>query len=123
MIVSTKINIDLYSTHLLFVIADDIYEASQKLVKHVQKDEVWTAEYAGSVHGVTIYGTNPDYSILIRTKSLTYNTIVHELYHVANAMMEKISIDNEEATAWLIGYLAEKIFKFLESKQITVAHG
>ena len=119
----TKINIDIYSTSLLFIVTDDIYESALTYVKHIKEKEDWSREYAASLQGVSIYGSNPDYSVLIKYSSLTYNTIVHELFHIARTLTSRIGVEDDEATAWLLGYLAEKVFKFLEDKKIKIEHG
>ena len=84
--IKTKINIDVYSTHLLFIVTDDLYDAVIKNVKQVKSEDYWTEEYAKSLQGVTLASDNPQYTVAITNASLTYNTIVHELFHVARTL-------------------------------------
>lgn len=121
--IKTKINIDVYGTYLLFIVTDDLYDAVVKNVQHVKSEEYWTEEYARSLHGVTLTSDTPPYTIAIKDDSLTYNTIIHELYHVARTLAARINIEEDEPIAWLIGYLSQRVFKFLADKKIEVKHG
>jgi len=121
--IKTKIKIDVYGTYLLFIVTDDLYDAVVKNVKHAKDEEYWTEEYAKTLHGVTLTSDAPPYTVVIKSDSLTYNTIVHELFHVSRTLAARINITEDEPVAWLIGYLSERIFKFLADKKIEVKHG
>ena len=121
--IKTKIKIDVYGTYLLFIVTDDLYDAVVRNVKHAKDEEYWTEEYAKTLHGVTLTSDAPPYTVVIKDDSLTYNTIVHELFHVSRTLAARINITEDEPVAWLIGYLSERIFKFLADKKIEVKHG
>ena len=59
---------------------------------------------------------NRRFIIAFKSEYLNHNTITHELYHLAVAILERINIKDEETTAWVIGYCAEKVYKILNKE-------
>ena len=62
--------------------------------------------------------------LFLSIDNLTYNTICHELFHMTDNILEQYSLvekeDGKETSANISGYLGEKIFSFLNKKQIKI---
>lgn len=74
------------------------------------------------VHGLTVSESKmKDYYIFYKTESLTVNTIVHEISHVVDFILNEREIEDKgEAKAYLIGYISEKVFDFVFKKSLLI---
>lgn len=63
------------------------------------------------------------YYLMIDATYLTHNTLSHEIYHTVVRITEDREVTDEEAQAWLCGYLTGAIYRFLEKKECKVTHG
>jgi len=71
--------------------------------------------------GCVFENTNGDvftYYMALSGNFLSHNLIAHETFHLAYKITENSGIQNEEASAWLIGYLTELIYGFLYESKI-----
>jgi hypothetical protein len=108
-----------YGCEVKIIITDVFLKEVNKLFKRYDKKERWTMEAEGCVltDDLDIY-----YLVLNKTY-LTYNTITHEAFHAAMKIAKDRGIHEEEAQAWIVGYVNEAIFKFLSRKKFTIKHG
>lgn len=61
-----------------------------------------------------------EYYIVLQEDKLSYNLITHEVYHLATNIAGDIGIQEHESIAWLIGHLAEEIYRILMTNQFTI---
>ena len=52
--------------------------------------------------------------ITIFMSDTSHRTVAHEIYHLCHLIMTKRGIQDEEAWAYLIGYITEKYYKLKE---------
>lgn len=96
--------IPIYNARLYFTYTDNIPEAIKSLPHQLRTHDC---------HGCQgLYtAASPLYSITV--SNLTYDTITHEIGHVARQLLEdigfKIKASNDEPLAYLEGYLADQI--------------
>jgi hypothetical protein len=113
------IKVDLYSCALRFIVTDNMRQEYMAVCKKNNFDSTYT-----EVEGVFIWGgSGKEYYLLIDLDKLTHNTISHEIYHAASRICEHRDVQDEESRAWLSGYIAEQIYKFLDKKRLNVKHG
>lgn len=115
----TKINIDVYSTTVNFIVCEDV-DATYKEIRRKHNEPVSDEE--SEFYGLHFRSKYEQY-ILIEKQSIRYNTICHEIFHCAFGILNNININAEEAIAWLIGFISQEIFKFLHKNNITIKHG
>lgn len=105
----------------MFVITDTLSVEYRKIHKKfkLKFDEGDDSEN----EGVLISPDISKYFLLIDLNYLSHNTIAHEIYHATVRITEERDVVDEEAQAWLCGYLSEAIYKFLSKKQFQIKHG
>lgn len=64
-----------------------------------------------------------NYYLLFPKDFLSHNTIAHEIYHATVRISEDRVVTDEEAQAWLAGYITGMVYEFLEKKKIQLKHG
>lgn len=89
----------------------------------IYKKYKWKDVFTDVVEGVLIAIDLNNYYLLISTKYITHNTIAHEVYHSIVRVTEDRGIEEEEAQAWLGGYITAEIYKFIEKKKLIITHG
>ena len=71
-----------------------------------------SGEYLKTVHGLTVFG--PDHGLMMYATPRAA-TVAHEALHAANYMLKhagvKISAENDEAQAYLVGWLVGEFLK------------
>lgn len=101
--------IPIYNGKLKFIITNDIPRAVKTLPKAMR---VMNGE---NCHGLSLF-MHPLYVIIVDCDS--YDTVSHEIGHVARALMSdigfKVTPSNDEPLAYLEGYLSDQIFKRLK---------
>ena len=119
MTVKTTLKLLTYSCKLTLVITDQPkVEIAKVYKKHKVKEEV---DY--EVEGILLSPITNDYSLLIDLKYLSHNTIAHEIYHASSRICGDREVHDEEAKAWLAGYITGEMYKFLEKKNLQIKHG
>jgi hypothetical protein len=119
MTVKTTLKLLTYSCKLTLVITDQPkVEIAKIYKKHKLKEEI---DY--DVEGILLSPITNDYSLLIDLKYLSHNTIAHEIYHASSRICGDREVHDEEAKAWLTGYITGEMYKFLEKKNLQVKHG
>ena len=115
------IKLEMYCTQIKFTVVDDLIKEVQKTFR---RDKVnHNLDVNDTTEGVFLYYNPQNYSIVIAQKFLTHNTLAHEIYHAVRHITEDRDINDQEAQAWLMGHLTEKIYRFLDRRKLTIKHG
>lgn len=118
--VSFNIKLPTYACDVQVIICDgDVRKEINKIYKKHKSKEIYT----DSVAGLTLSFSMNKYYVFYHTDHLSHNTIAHELYHVTRGLTEERDIKEEEAQAWLMGYLIEETYKNIEKKKLNIKHG
>jgi hypothetical protein len=120
MYLSTTFPVKIYDTKVQFIITSDIVKVANRIHAFHKAGNVWRKEEVSA--GCTILCSMSKYYILINSSYLSYNTICHELYHCTCAIAFDRGIHEEEARAWIQGYIANQIFKFIKEKEKQKEH-
>lgn len=107
---SKKISLDTYNCFVTITITDKLKPVVNGIYKKLGSKDPFTAE----AEGVVVTFDIDNYYIVLDKGYLTNNTICHELYHTVVKVTEERDIVDEESQAWLMGYLAEKVYGFIE---------
>jgi len=114
-----KLKLSTYNCEINIIITDDVCkEVNKAYKKHKVKEN-----FNDVVEGIVITIDLNIYYLILNTKYLSHNTIAHEVYHSVVRVTEDRGIEEEEAQAWLGGYITGEIYKFIEKKKLTVTHG
>jgi hypothetical protein len=114
--ISVTFDIPLYAAKVHFTVARD----ARKVINRIFRKHNTNQVYKDTVAGMMITFSMDLYHIVIDENHLTYNTVVHELYHAATQLMRDRNIFEEESSAWTAGFIAERVFGYLKSKEIEV---
>jgi hypothetical protein len=118
MYLSTTFPVKIYDTKVQFIVTSDIVKIANRIQAFHRTGVIWKKEDAPA--GCVILCSIAKYYILINSKYLSYNTICHELYHCTCTMASDRAIHEEESRAWIQGYLANFIFKFIKEKGVEI---
>lgn len=113
------IKIDTFSCKLEFIVSYDMV----KDINNIYRKYNFDANFDGDAEGMLLTGNDGVYYLIIDPLYLTHNTIAHEIFHAVIRITKDRDITDEEACAWLTGYITEVVYKFLELKKIDVKHG
>ena len=117
--VSKKLKLPNYSCTVEIIVSDEINSIVNNIYSKNKIDERFT----DAVEGILITLDISTYYLILNTKYLTHNTIAHEVYHASRKVTEDREIQDEESQAWLAGYIAAEVYKFIEKKKFIVTHG
>lgn len=106
---SKKIKLHTYNCYVSLIVTDQLNDVVNEIYKKSNSKDSFTAE----AEGVVVTFDIDSYSLVLDTKYLTHNTISHELYHAVVRVTEDRDIVDEESQAWLMGYLAQEVYKFI----------
>lgn len=106
----TTIEIDIYNVDVVVVIEEDWTQTNKKFKLGLEEEDLkfyaWTIQHPE-------YKDKYETWLLLKPRKLDNNTILHELLHIVNFIAEQKGIDstpsNDEALAYLQGYIGEKI--------------
>jgi hypothetical protein len=111
----TKLNISIYecTVHLWIVpTTKDVCLTAQKILKkHKINEKVEDAAW-----GYMIPAFNNYYILLSQSSLKDYNTFMHETIHCIDAILEDRNINDDEARAYLAGYIGNHFLKQLNIK-------
>lgn len=119
MIAKTTIKLPTYSCKLQIVVVPSVAAYAEKVYKKYKIVDSFGAEAEGALIMVDI----SNYFLVLHKNFLTHNTIAHEIYHAAVRITEDRDVTDEEAQAWLTGYITEVVYKYLDKKNIAITHG
>lgn len=116
MLIKKTIKLPIYDCKVNFILAQDMKKEVSKIYKKY-KLLTFEDEEDSECEGMVIFPNIGVYYLLIDEKYLTYNTILHEVYHVASKVCTHRDIQEEESAAWINGYIGSAIISFLLKKQ------
>ena len=114
-----KIKLSTYSCSMTFMVTDDVIEKVNSIYKKSKLNDT----FSDVVEGVVLSFDMDNYYLIISSEYLTHDTIAHEVYHAAVRVSEDRDVTDEEAQAWLAGYITGEIYKFLQKKNLPIKHG
>ena len=114
-----KIKLSTYSCSVTFMVTDDVIEKVNSIYKKSKLNDT----FSDVVEGVVLSFDMDNYYLIISSQYLTHDTIAHEVYHAAVRVSEDRDVTDEEAQAWLAGYITGEIYKFLQKKNLPIKHG
>lgn len=116
---TATLKLPMYSCRVMLVITEKVDREAIRLIKKYNLD----IEFEGDAEGSVISPDIDLYYVLIGSKYITHNTIAHELFHAVKNILRDRGIGDEEAGSWLMGHIAEFVYKTLEKKKYQVKHG
>lgn len=122
---TANIKIGTYNCSVVFVVTSDLSKEITKVYnKHKVKDTEYKLEdIKDDNEGILMSPDITKYYLMIDLEYLTHNTIAHEVYHTVIRITEDREVKDEEAQAWLCGYITGAFYRFLEKKELKVIHG
>jgi hypothetical protein len=117
-----EIKIPLYDCICTIIISKDIEKVINRYVKRKKWHKDYLVDDHTYLHGYAVSPENmTEYAIFYKDSSLTVNTVVHEITHMVDFILEERSIENEaEAKAYLTGHISEKVFDFIFKKNLLI---
>jgi hypothetical protein len=121
MILKKEIEIPIYRSFFIIMFTD---EDNVCVRDHYNREDNQMIEYA---HYMLVEHEDKDgYLIAFHCKSkeakLTYGTIIHEIFHAASFLLYdrglNLSPDSNEAFAYLINWLSDMVFQFIEDNHL-----
>ena len=110
------IKIDQYNCDLIVAVSDKIKEDTNKILKKYKL----TQRIDYEIEGIFLFHDIDKYYLLLSSQHLSHNTIAHEIYHAVVRITEDRDISDEEAQAWLMGYITEMVYQFLNKKDVKI---
>lgn len=117
-----RFKIDIYRITIYIYICSDSEDTTKQANKIIRKYK--EEEYTHPSEGL-VFCPDDDTSInylFLSVEDLSVNTITHETDHIRNNIIDHCAIvesdDARETSANLSGYINEKVFKFLQKKDI-----
>ncbi len=107
-IIVSGFSIDLYEADITLIIGEDIETIQKYVNEKITKVDVSDTEGCVFEHHL---------DVLVRNK-INHNLVAHEIYHLGVSIMKGINITDEEATAWVIGYITQMIYAILSKKNL-----
>lgn len=114
MIIKKQIKVSVYEVTTSIYIVDEPNEIQKIVDKIVKNQNVLDTE------GFVLDLSNRNYIICFMKKNISHNLIAHEVYHLGNHICKNLDIIDEEATAWVVGYVTECIYKILSKNKIEI---
>lgn len=115
----SSITVPPYGCKVVIILTDDLIGQ----VNNVYRKHKMKLKYEDNAEGVVICPDIDVYYLIINKKFLTHNTIAHEVFHIAIRITQARGIKEEEARAWVAGYVSEGVYKFLDKKNFQIKHG
>jgi hypothetical protein len=110
------IKIDQYNCDLIVAVSDKIKDDTNKILKKYKL----TQHIDYEIEGIFLFHDIDKYYLLLSSQHLSHNTIAHEVYHAVVRITEDRDISDEEAQAWLMGYITEMVYQFLNKKNVKI---
>lgn len=116
MIKRKTIKLQTYNCKLIVVVTDTLKSVVNGIYKKLKHKDTFDQEAEGILITVDI----DNYYVVFDTEYLSHNTIAHELYHAVVKITEDRDIVEEEAQAWLMGYLSEEVYNYLQKNSFKI---
>lgn len=109
-----KFPVSIYETNVTVFVVDAISDMENYLKKHKLSADIANSD--GCVLQVPLMDSVEYYIVFVK-KQISHNLIGHEIFHLAKNLTGAINIDDEEAVAWLVGHLSQRIYGILKLKK------
>ena len=107
------LNLQPYGAKLVVTICDDVHRSAVRLLK---KDEVYEEPFCAC--GLFYKEDVNSYHIWIQ-RGIDYDLYVpHEVYHLISQMSQDLGLKEEEACAYMMGYVSKKIFTIIRKQEL-----
>jgi len=116
---SKKIKLATYNCNIVIIITDNLTAEVNSIYKKLNSKEV----FQGEAEGVLLTLDIDNYYLVYDIGYLSHNTIAHEIYHAVVKVTEDRDIVDEESQAWLCGYLAEEVYKYIQKNNFKIVKG
>lgn len=113
---SKKIKLSTYNCAVSFMICDNLRRTVNSLYKKLNVVNKFDVD----AEGVAITADIDNYFVVLDLYYLSHDSIAHELYHIVVRVTEDREINDEEAQAWLMGYLSAEMYKFLYKNKFKI---
>jgi len=110
------IKLQTYNCNLIVIVTDELKSVVNGIYKKLKHKEIFDQEAEGILITIDI----DNYYVVFDTEYLSHNTIAHELYHAVVKVTEDRDIIEEEAQAWLMGYLSEVVYKYIQKNSFKI---
>lgn len=114
-----KIRLATYNCNLIIIITDMLTAEVNSIYKKLNHKE----SFQGEAEGVLLTLDIDNYYLIYDVNYLSHNTIAHEIYHAVVKVTEDRDIVEEEPQAWLCGYLAEEVYKYIQKNNFKIIKG
>jgi hypothetical protein len=111
-------HLDIYDCDLHIICTPD----ARRKVNAIYKKHNTGMVYKHYIAGMSLTLSMNTYYFIVNNNHVSYNTVCHELFHLACAITSDRDIHEEEARAWVQGLVANEIFKFLHQNGIEIAY-
>ena len=105
----------MYGCSVQFIVCGDAQKECDKLSKKNKGEPL-----NGPVEGAVVSFSMKKYYLFLDHKYVSHNTISHEIFHLVMDIAEDRLIEDQEAVAWLVGYITEEMYKFLKIKSVEI---
>ena len=109
-----KFPVAIYETNVTVFVVDDISDMENYLKKQKLNADIGNSD--GCVLQVPLIDSVEYYIVFVK-KQISHNLVGHEIFHLAKNLAGAINIEDEEAVAWLVGHLSQKIYSILKLKK------
>lgn len=117
MIIKKTFKLEIYDHSVTLFISDTADEIDTYLFN---KYTVSPQEF--NYDGLTVELSHAHFGIVLIKQTISHNVIGHENYHLTEFIGESVGIYDEEAKAWIMGYVSQKIYELLKQLNIKVTH-
>jgi hypothetical protein len=117
--VSKTIKVAVYSCKVIVVLTDDVDKEGARICKKHKMPVADGENYALAISTTDVH----TYYVIYNPKSININRLVHEVTHIGGMILKdrgtEESLDGENL-AYLNGFLAEEIYKFVIKNHIAL---
>lgn len=109
--------IPLYETTIHMFVVNSMQDM-QTYINKIDKDGVDVLGNDGCVF--QLMESNYDWCIVLVKDKISHNLIAHETFHLTSKILNTLSVNNEEAGAWLMGHLIDYIYSLFNKNEIPI---
>jgi hypothetical protein len=111
-----KLSLSTYNCNVIVAITDELNKHVNSIYKRLKSKDT----FDGDAEGILLTLDIDNYYLIFDTKYLSHNTIAHEIYHAVVKVTEDRDIVDEEAQAWLAGYISGEVYKFIYKNEFDI---
>lgn len=117
--IAKTLKLSTYSCSVHIVVTDDLKNEVDKIYKKNNLSDRFEDDAEAVMLTINLH----NYYLIFDKDYLTHNTIAHEVFHVVIRITDDRDITDDEAQAWLTGYITSVIYEFLDKKNLNIEHG